>query len=209
MEAAASIAGLIALADIVFGKVFRYIKTAKKAEKDVASLSTEIRDLSGILYSLQLVAKQMKDEGYDRSIRIQHVQHCHDTLETVRIKLQKAFPDSDKASTTKELYRKMKWPFSASETQDLIAEIQRHKSTLTVALSSDSLSSLLKALSKQDDIATGINEIRVEIRNHWERATRVQVDKDRRKVLEFFSQVDPRSSHTINLKLRHPATGLW
>lgn len=49
---AASVAGLIQLADIVVGRGYKFIKAVKDAEKSVKSLVHETNTLSGVLHSL-------------------------------------------------------------------------------------------------------------------------------------------------------------
>ena len=209
MDVAAGIAGLIALADLVFGKVFWYIKTAKNAEKDVTDFSTEVRNLSGILHSLHLVACQLEGEEYDQAFRVHHIYYCHETLEIIKNRLQKAFPQDRKATPGKTLVSKLKWPYSMSETKELISEIQRHKSTLSLALSADTLSGLLKALGRQEQIVDGVEEIKREMRKRWDREDRAALSQYHQKVLAFFSKVDPHRNHDTALKLRQPGTGIW
>ena len=209
MDVVSSVAGLVALADLVYGKVFWYIKAVKNAERDITTFSTEIRTLSGVLHSLHLVARQVEGEDYDHSIRVHHVYYCHETLEAIKNRLQKTFPHGDKASGGKALLTKLKWPFSAPEIKELIAEIQRHKSVLTLALSTDNLLCLLKALSRQSAMEKEVKEIKHELRKKWNHENRIALTAYHRQVLAFFSKVNPQSNHNINLKLRHPGTGLW
>ncbi len=92
MDVAASIAGLVALADLHYGKILGYVKAVKSAEKEVTSISTEIRDLSGILHSLHLVACQLENDGFDRTLRVHHGHYCYQTLDKIKGKLDKSFP---------------------------------------------------------------------------------------------------------------------
>jgi len=209
MEVAAGIAGLIALADMVFGKVFWYTKATKSAEKDVKSLLAEIRDLSGILHSLHLVARQLEPETYDRTIRVHHIHYCHEKLESIKARLQKAFPTEDSPSTGKILLRKLKWPFSAIETQSLVEDIQRQKETLSLALSTDNLSSLLKALSRQAEIGNDVKQIKQNLERRWIQEDLQNMAEYQRKVLEFFTTVNPQRNYDTAQELRHPGTGLW
>src|ERR1700742_3893668 len=101
MDVASSIPGLIALADLVFCRVFAYIKAVKNADREISTFSVEMRTLSGILHSLHLVACQLEDGDYDRSMRVHHVYYCHETLEKVKKRLQNAFPDGDENSRQK------------------------------------------------------------------------------------------------------------
>lgn len=209
MDVASSIAGLVALTDLIFGKVFWYVKTVKNAEKEVRSFSTEIRTLSGILHSLHLVACQLEGEDFDRSIRIHHVYFCHQALDKIRNKLDNAFPASEKADIRKSIIRKLSWPFSVSETNDMISELQRHKSTFSLALSVDNLSALLKALSQQDAIQDSINDVKTMLQQRWDLETRIAMTRDRTEILRFFCRVDPQQNHDMSLNLRHPGTGIW
>jgi Cdc6-like AAA superfamily ATPase len=209
MDVTSNIAGLVGLADIVFGKVFRYLKAVKNAEKEVCSLSTEIKTLSGILHSLHLVACQLEGEDFDRSIQIHHIYFCHRTLETIKNKLDKAFPPSEKTAFGKAVLRKLAWPFSSPETKELIADLERHKSTFNLALSVDNLSALLKALSQQDAIRDGISDVKAMLQQRWDLETRISLTEDCSKMLRFFCRVDPQRNHDMSLKLRHPGTGLW
>lgn len=52
----AGIAGLINLADVVFGRLYKYVKAVKSSSRDIQKLSSEIRALYGILSSLRLVS---------------------------------------------------------------------------------------------------------------------------------------------------------
>jgi hypothetical protein len=221
MDVASSIAGLVALADLVFGKIFWYIKAVKGAEREVVSFSTEVQSLSGILHRVHLVARQLDDEGQDHATRVYHIYYCYETLEKVKGRLQKAFPHafdnspSKSASFSSKDHRgalfigKLKWPFTSSETKDLIADIQRHKSTLTLALSVDNLSSLLEALGRQEDIQNSIDGIKYDLSKRWDQKAAILKNKEHQEILRFFCDVDPLQSHEMNLKLRHPGTGIW
>jgi hypothetical protein len=221
MDVASSIAGLVALADLVFGKIFWYIKAVKGAEREIVSFSTEVQSLSGILHRVHLIARQLDDECHDHTIRVHHVYYCYETLEKVKDRLQKAFPHAfDKSSSQAASFSsrdhrgalfigKLKWPFTASETRDLIADVQRHKSTLTLALSVDSLSSLLEALGRQEDIQTSIDGLKYDLSKRWDQEAATSKNREHQEVLRFFCDVDPLQSHEMNLKLRHPGTGIW
>jgi hypothetical protein len=209
MDVPSNIAGLGSLADLVFAKSFWYIKAVKNADKDVASFSSEIQGLAGILHSLYLVASHLDDENYDRSARVHHLHSCYETLEKARTRLQEAFPETNKKSCAASSLAKLKWPFSIPETKGIIADIHRHKLILNLALSVDNLSSLLTVLGRQAVLQDGINGIKRDLRKRWDQEDRAAYTRDRRKTLEFFGKVDPQYNHDLSLRLRHPGTGLW
>ncbi|KAF2260870.1 ankyrin [Lojkania enalia] len=189
MDVAAGIAGLIALAGLVFGKIFWYIKTTKSAEKDVSAFLREIRDLCGILHSLHLIACQLEGEQSDNTIQVHHVYYCYEALQSIKNKLQKASPQEKGASTGANLLGKLKWPFSASETKELIDDIQRH--------------------NRQEVIENSVHDIRGDMRKRWDQRDRLALSAYQQKVLAFFPKVNPQQNHEMGLKLRQPGTGLW
>ncbi|KAG4444289.1 hypothetical protein IFR05_000264 [Cadophora sp. M221] len=91
----------------------------------------------------------------------------------------------------------------------MIADFERHKSTINVALSADGLRMTLQALSRQDEISSGIQEIHNAIKKRWAMETHIALSQERGRVLAFFGKVDPRSNHEASLNLLHPLTGLW
>ena len=107
------------------------------------------------------------------------------------------------------LKRKLRWPFTSSEVKDLIAEIERHKATLGLALNVDCMSGLVQALSRQDEVRSTVEGIRTELKERHEAETRIAIDKERQEILKSFAKVDPRSNHNMSRKLRSPGTGLW
>lgn len=209
LSVSASISGLITLADIVFRQIYKYIKAVKKAPKEISALSTEIGSLYGILNSLQLVSRQLEDETFDTSTRIHHVQSCFETLEHVRSILDKDDTSSLHDQRLETLRRKLRWPFTSSEVKDLIAEIERHKATLGLALNVDCMAGLLHALSRQDDVRSTVEGIRTELKERHEAETRIAINKERQEILNSFAKVDPRSNHDMSRKLRSRGTGLW
>lgn len=59
LSIAASIAGLISIADITFRRGYRYIRAAKDADKSIKALIDEVNNLSGMLHSLRNVAETL------------------------------------------------------------------------------------------------------------------------------------------------------
>jgi hypothetical protein len=60
LSIAGSIAGLVAIADIVFSRTYRYAKAVKGAADEIETLSSEIRSLSQVLHGLSLVVSELE-----------------------------------------------------------------------------------------------------------------------------------------------------
>ena len=64
--------------------------------------------------------------------------------------------------------RRLTWPFTVPEAKSLIAEVERHKATLGLALTADGMTGLLTALSKQNELKNGVDEIKHQLRQRQE-----------------------------------------
>ena len=105
--------------------------------------------------------------------------------------------------------RKLRWPFKTSEVKSLMSDIERHKTTLGLALEADGVAGLLQVLSGQKDLSTSIEDIKTELRLKREIDVRVMLNEERYNILETFGRIDPGRSHDMSRKLRHPGTGMW
>ena len=209
LSISASIAGLVTLADVVFGRVYKYTKSVKSASKEITTLSSEIGALYGILSNLRLLTDQLERETCEFTPKAYHIHSCFETLQKVKDLLDKDSAGSSQSQDPHTLKQKLKWPLKASEVKDLIAEIGRHKATLALALSADVMSALLRALSTQAEIEEGIKSIRTEQMRRREAEVRVAIDENRQKVLDSFGSLHTRQNHDMSRKLCHPGTGLW
>jgi hypothetical protein len=208
LSVAGSVAGLISLGDTVFRKLFHYVKDVKHAEKEVKDLKNEVAALNGVLHNLLLVAQDLEaDNVLNYSTRVEHVNSCLDTLYKLDDKLKKVgLSGTGKMRNT---VQKLTWPFKAVNTKQVIEEIRQHRNNLGFALSADSMTALLKCLSKQDDIIDQIAAIENRLRDKECIETRIAMDDDRQHILDYFLFVDPYESFRTSLKLRYPTTGFW
>ena len=209
LSISASIAGLASLADLVYGRIYKYVKAVKTAKKEIAALSSEIGALYGILSRLRVISEQLEDDASEWTTRPYHLHSCNETLKRVKSILDKDDTTTVENQPFQTVKRKLRWPFSSSEVKEMITQIDRHKATLGLALNVDGMSGLLRALSKQDEINESMKGIHKELKLRREAETRVAIDQHRQKVLDSFGTIDPRTNHEMNRKLRHPNTGLW
>lgn len=205
LSIAASIAGVISLADIVFVRTRKYLSSAKNADKEVIDLAQEVLLLSGALHSLSKLAQALDADGLkDRnidSLRMHHIAACHATLDEVAKKLKKLEDNATK--------RKLVWPFVSDRTKELLAEISRHKQNIDLALTADSLATLLQVLSRSEEVQVNTEKLLEEAMKTREIITRIHQDSGRRAILNYFLPYNPQQNYEMSLSLRHPRTGLW
>ncbi|KAM0436823.1 hypothetical protein ACHAPT_002535 [Fusarium lateritium] len=209
LSIAGSIAGLMSLADTVFRYVFKYARSAVGAKKEVESLSVEINALAGVLRTLQALASELEAEtSFEPTLRMQHLSHCKQTLETIRNRVKKAADDFDNKSKWEGITRRLKWPFSVSETKDLLADVSRYKETLILATSADTMRTLQICLANQADLERKLDK---KLDNITDILERDEVDARKRLVLDFFMkpEANPKANLSQSIKLRHPTTGSW
>ena len=205
----ASIAGLVSLADMVFSRIYRYVKAVNNASKDIAKLSSQIGALYGVLSSLRLVSDQLEDEAFNSTARVHLVHSCYQTLERLKSILDRDDTRLYQDQSFEKIKRKLRWPFTSAEVKDLTKEIEEHKSTLGLALNVDSKLGLLRVLSRQDDLHEELTDIKNAMHSRSQAETRVHIDQERQKVLESFGSIDPCRNLEMSRKLRYPTTGLW
>ncbi|UPK90862.1 hypothetical protein LCI18_001797 [Fusarium solani-melongenae] len=210
LSLAASIAGLISLADVTFKYVYKFAKSAKDAKDEAQTLSDQVNELARVLRVLEALTESLEADGYgfDPTLRNHYLGHCQKTLEKVQKRVSKALDSFNSGSRPRSLGRQLKWPFSTSETTALLNEISSHKATINLALSADSMRKLQLSLSKTGELSKQVTTI-AETVKRIEINTLIEVDRKKQQILDFFMAVNPQANLETSVKLRHALTGLW
>lgn len=216
LSVSASIAGLAHLCGLTFHATYKFIKSARDAPDSAEKLATEIRNLSGALQSLALlhVATLEAELGTDAdspspSFRTTQLSPCLETLKKIKNDVQKAQDDFGKPSKMAKISRSLKWPFSEEKTKSLLDELGRHKQTVLLAASAESLAELRKVLAGQATLQSTIGELKGVVITRMEAEQRVELDNTSKITRDYFLKVNPHPMLDACLKLRQPLTGLW
>ncbi|KIL90713.1 hypothetical protein FAVG1_06449 [Fusarium avenaceum] len=218
LSISASIAGLVALADLVFRSGTKYAKSYRGAQKEVEGLLRKIRDLSVVLHSLSLVAFDLEEaEPPEKNVSLQrktslqphHLHDCHQLLRRLETNLSRTGASMTSDSGMERLQARLKWPFTSTESKDMILEIQRYKHIIDIALASDTLAKLNICLSRQSEIKDSLGEVQRITEKILDIQVKIALDAKRDKVLKDFGRVNPRQEYDTNRSLRHGLTGLW
>ncbi|XXG99819.1 hypothetical protein Hte_006160 [Hypoxylon texense] len=202
LSMSASIAGLISIVDLVFKAVYKHARAVKDAKSDINSLADEINGLSSVLRSLQALTLGLEADGdnFDRTLRNHYLSHCRKTIEKIEERVGKASKAFGRSKAS-GIIQQLKWPFATSETKELLAELSRHKETINVALSADSMRKLQLCLSRVDQLGKQTEAI---VKIH----TQIAVDDEKRRVLDYFMKTSPQGNLRKCISDRHPMTGL-
>ncbi|UPK97329.1 hypothetical protein LCI18_008264 [Fusarium solani-melongenae] len=215
MEVAASIAGLVSLADLVFRYATKYVKSFKGARKEVEDISREIKNLSLVLHRLSFVAITLEETlssdetGVSSNITLHHLYGCQELLTRLRKRLGGAESDIGSESHFRRIQGQLKWPFSSDETKGILQDLERQKQAIDLALAADSLKSLTLLLSRQSAANSDISQLKEDVKHILDIETRVVLDEKKRVVLGFFTKANPYSEFATNRGLRQGLTGLW
>lgn len=199
------ITGLVELADMVFVRTFLYVKALKEKDEKRSALNSEVGALFGLLSRLRLLYDVMEAEGdqggCQPDLQAQLLNNCLKTLLTIKTKLD-AHEDQAGRHKLRPALKSLRWPFTSSEVEELLQEIERHKANLLLALAADALSKLLRLLSTQDKICETVHGIESKL-------NRIALNDQRRQILDSFGSTDPGKNHDMSRKLWRPSTGLW
>ncbi|KAI3532766.1 hypothetical protein CSPX01_13226 [Colletotrichum filicis] len=205
LSIAASIAGLLSLADIVFLRLSKYIKSVKNAEQEISDLCKEVNSVGGTVNMLSRLATSLEAENESsiQGFRMHHVDGCAAILSEIVNKTKKY---EDKSGGK---LKKLLWPYTSSKSKEMLADLSRHKENMNLALSATSLDVLLRFLAKEEERERTATAILADVQKTKEIALRIQEDTQRRRILSFFLKYNPQSNYEMSVKLRHPRTGMW
>ncbi|CVK86499.1 uncharacterized protein FMAN_06230 [Fusarium mangiferae] len=219
LSISASIAGLVALADLVFRSGTKYVKSYRGAPTEVGNLMREVRSLSVILHNLSLVAFDLEETGRPETTAAVHepppalqphyLHDCHQLLRRLETGLSRTETSLDSGSGRQRLRARLKWPFTSTESRDMIQDIQRYNQIIHTALAADSLAKLKHCLSRQIEMKDGLEKINRTAEKILDIQVKIALDTKRNQVLEYFGQFNPRGEYETNDSLRHGLTGLW
>jgi len=135
----ASLIAVLQIGGTVISALYEYRKGVKHASKDAAKIIDELNSLRIVLESLLSVAEK-EESATERSSRLSTIQQlakpngelerCKANLVFLNAKLQ---PESG----WKTLKQALVWPLKEAEVKNTLDDIQRSKSTLHFALSTD------------------------------------------------------------------------
>lgn len=213
LSISASLAGLAQLAGTVYIGICKYIKAVRNARDKMKDLATEIRTVSGILQNLSLLAESLSDnhpvEARKASLQAAYLDDCRETISKIKALVEKAQKDFESGKKRDAVVRSLISPLSDDHVSQLLKDMRRHRDTLTLALSADTLDKLLEVGHDQGRVNETLQRLHDVVVNRFEIEMRIELDDHRQKVVEFFLRVNPQSNLDTSLRLRQMNTGEW
>jgi ankyrin repeat domain-containing protein 50 len=186
VSAISSIIALVQLADRIVDLSSTYIGLTKGAEREIGQIITTIAGLKGFLEFLE---RFIKSADADRLPALLSqcqpngpLDLCTTMMEEIESKLK-----AKKMGTGKALV----WPFERKDIVVSLEFIEKHKSSLSLAMQGDTL-----------QVALGIEPAVRDIQDH----VHTQAEKN---VLKWLYKVDPFANHAVAHAKWEPGTGEW
>jgi NACHT domain len=201
LSVASGVAGLITLAGSVISKCYTYGCAVSGAPKEMKSLVDEVTNLSGLLVGLQGLVKADRLPAGQKETVTRTVDDCKATLGEILDTLDQVKPASTEGKLGKTVKRLL-WPLKREQTLALVHRLDRQRNTLAFALSTGIGTGVYETQIILADVQIGLQKDRVE------RRTREALEQ-RRKVLQWLSDVDYEVKHTRASDLQHPGIGSW
>ncbi|KAI1362921.1 hypothetical protein F5Y08DRAFT_256521 [Xylaria arbuscula] len=207
LSVAGSIAGLITLADAVFRGVYKYYQTASDASKEIKELAKQLQSFAGVLHSLGLLASTLDQNSTHSTFQMGHVSDATKLLGEIQARLNKSISKTN-GSRIDNVQQSLKWPFTKTRTKELADNLVQQQQIMGLALQADSLGNLVKLLSNAEEVKRKLSTVQTGVEN-LQMLTRVEVNAERQRILDFFLKVNPQANLDTSRKLRHPGTGTW
>ncbi|KAB2568802.1 hypothetical protein DBV05_g12524 [Lasiodiplodia theobromae] len=218
LSIAASVGGLALLARDIVKLIVSVTGTVRGATSQLQELRQSVALLCGYLESLSLIIDDDDNAPAPMSILA-----CNQTLEKIRLILKKFDFGSEtsvssssalptKHSAWRDVKQKVRWVIDKDEAAKLLADLEQHKSVLSLALSKKSLTSIIEVLKKQDVALQQMEEIRKEqsrIRQRQIQDSERRLSQERREMLNTVSGMRPEDSFRKHFSLHQDGTGVW
>ncbi|KAL2070986.1 hypothetical protein VTL71DRAFT_14012 [Oculimacula yallundae] len=225
LSVTASVIAIATLAEAVVTRFTKYCKAVKNCEDEVRKLMVEVNILAGLLERLARMSEEGEEDELgdltDASLPVvtpSYIPACQSTLKEIELVLitferkgARVPVDSNTQPVAKRsLFHRLqpkdlKWPFSKDKTLELIANVERYKSTCILALSADSLSAIRKVLN----VTKLSKSILTDIKSTSEALVQFHESKETRKILQWFGPLNPASKHRIFRDEYQKGTGYW
>lgn len=132
-----TILAIVQASDRVLSLIAKYYSDVKKAKEDIEDLKTEVEACRDVLRKIQELAQSSdatKLPLLASPSLVTAIKGSSSDIENIQNKLD---PSKRNRAMSRVGLRALQWPFTKKEMQEHIARLDRHKATLTLALSSD------------------------------------------------------------------------
>ena len=221
LSAVASIASLVTAADTLFLRVYRYIHSVRKADKEIHDYCTELQLFAGVLHRLNLQTSAINSaDGTTDDFRHalistfnNHIDEINKKIEKCNIHKAASETAVSRSRSVSRITQKLKWPFSKDDIKDMIMHVERFRGVLESALATDSIRGIKQLLDAQNHAEEELHRVEERVLEAQEtlkeKVQSLMRSKEHQDVLQFFGVSDAFQRHDQSCDLRSEDTGTW
>ncbi|MCJ1395190.1 hypothetical protein MMC18_008073 [Xylographa bjoerkii] len=199
LSGVASVVAVLQFASSVLSTFYFYQERVRHAKKDILYLAAELESLRDFLKSLKTITDD-EDAGSKHLETVtcltrDALQQC---LEKLTVLDEKLTPRHG----WKVVGQGLSWPLKADDVNKIHDDLERFKSTLLLALGTDSAKVLLSVRNQTNDLTVNLGKLTSGFDNFQRSPLNC-------KILKWISATDPPENQVRASKLRHSTTGEW
>jgi hypothetical protein len=205
-----------------FVAVNRFIRAVKDAPEKMRRLAIETRTVGGILQNLSTLYDSLQDESAlspwgeklaasSAAVQMPYLEGVKETLGEIKLIFERAQKDYESGKKRDAIWRSLAAPLAEPRLDKLLQELSRHKETLTLAVSVDTMEKLIEVGRNFGNVNEKIDALTAVVVAKVEADKRIEIREEEEKVIEFFSQGTPdyQQDFLKNLAQRIDGTCLW
>jgi NACHT domain/Fungal N-terminal domain of STAND proteins len=219
----ASIIAVVTISEAVLSSCWQYLEKARNAQKDVKKILDVVGSLKSILEHLKRLADSAHGNELDPRLPLLSALAVPNgplmSCEAILQELEKKLGPAPKSFGLKA----MKWPFKENAVNEIVETIEKHKSTIILALSGDSLQSIRVINDGVEQLSTAVENLSIKQDEHAELTTAMtgsisaigdsmqnrENDDKRRRVINWLEGCDSSTNHHAARAKHEPGTGNW
>src|SRR5215475_5720622 len=137
MTSLASIIAIVQLTGTIINICYDYQKGVRKAHKDQAAITKELKSLHAVLERLLELAESESDKGSARLSTFDSLTKPDGPLAECEAELISLKEKLEPASGWKAVGKALTWPLKEGDTRKILDKLERLKGTLNLALTAD------------------------------------------------------------------------
>ncbi|KAH8756434.1 hypothetical protein BGZ57DRAFT_957852 [Hyaloscypha finlandica] len=193
----ASIIAILQISGAVIQTSYHYLHSIKDGRNDTRRIIDELNNLNGVLLALDDLARSANVPGDIRFSNLERLLNTRDgPLQKCRTELQDLESKlSEPATGLKRLGKALVWPLNEKEAQRSLDIIRAQKATCHFALNADNTA-----------LSVAIHD---NVRALGEFFAAIKIEGEDKRVIDWYSAVDPCSNHLAACEKHEPTTGAW
>lgn len=216
----ASLIAIVQLSGKIVSVCYEYRSTAKKASKQQKQLTDEVKNLRDALEGLIGLADKEDSSGAACLPMLDALNRENGTFEELKRELQSLEEKLLPASGWRAVGNALKWPLAEPEVTKSLARLNRLKTAILLALTTDQTYVRLcyqlcsRWLTDIDSAATlriqtGLHAVETQTEQLTKDFESMQKREERQRAITWLSASDPSTNQNIARAKRHDGTGLW